>query len=915
MTTIFKALTRPAMIFGVPMSPLILVVGVIAVAAVYLTKLLFLFIPLAWFVMRLLTRRDAHIFSLLLLKGRTKGHRTTNAHFKSTAFLADAYGGVDIREFNNAMRLNERATLTPIIPYSSHVHENIIKGRNGDLMASWELGGCAFEFETEAQKEVKTAQLNTLIKSFEGQPVTFYIHNVREAYQDSLRYASGNAFADAVTERYNAGIARESLRRNRLFLTVCLMPPPSLDKAERKGMSAGQKQRSLEGAIKQMQEIRSTLSTALFRLQAAALGTREENGAVFSSQLSFYHFLLTGVWQKIRITRTPFYELLGSADLFFSGDSGQRNTRQGTEFFRSLEIKDYAPESSTGLFDVLLYVSCTYVMTQSYTCLAKDEAQSLIKRASKRLMSAEDDAVSQQTDLLVACDLLQSGHIAFGNYHFSLMVCAPTLDSLVADTNVIANGLSQSGIVSTLSSLSLAAVYFAQMPGVYTLRPRLVPLSSQNFVELASFHNFYSGKRDKVPWGEALAMLKTPNGSGYWLNLHNTLLGKDDFNEKNLGNTSIIGTAGSGKTMLMSMLTCMLQKYRNPGTFSPHDKSKRLTVVFFDKDRGAELNIRSLGGRYYRVQSGEPTGWNPFRLHASKRNLTFVRQLMKLLCTRNGKALSPREEIRLSQAVDAVMLELDPASRVYGISRLLENITEPPTPEAQENGLKIRLSQWAQGGEFGWVFDNAEDTFAISDCDNFGIDGTEFLDDPDVCAPIAFFLLYRVTSLLDGRRLVIFFDEFWKWLGDPAFKDFAYNKLKTIRKLNGLVIPATQSPAEILTSAIAPAIIEQCGTQIFLPNPLAERKDYVDGLKVPPVVFDTIRTLDPLSRQFIVIKSALHKGDIERFAALVTLDLTGLGRFTKILSADAPNLEIFDGLFKEGMAPKAWLDPYLAQAL
>ncbi len=40
----------------------------------------------------------------------------------------------------------------------------------------------------------------------------------------------------------------------------------------------------------------------------------------------------------------------------------------------------------------------------------------------------------------------------------------------------------------------------------------------------------------------------------------------------------------------------------------------------------------------------------------------------------------------------------------------------------------------------------------------------------------------------DGRRRVIFMDEFWKRLRDPVFKDFAYNKLKTIRKLNGMLV-------------------------------------------------------------------------------------------------------------------------------
>jgi type IV secretion system protein VirB4 len=125
------------------------------------------------------------------------------------------------------------------------------------------------------------------------------------------------------------------------------------------------------------------------------------------------------------------------------------------------------------------------------------------------------------------------------------------------------------------------------------------------------------------------------------------------------------------------------------------------------------------------VKSGEPTGWNPFRLPPTKRNLNFIKKLMRILCTRNGQTLFPRDELRLSQAVDAVMKELPAEHRGFGITRLLENLTEPPT-EAQENGLRVRLSQWAQGGEYGWVFDNDLDTFDIGECDNFGIDGTEF---------------------------------------------------------------------------------------------------------------------------------------------------------------------------------------------
>ncbi|MGD3057265.1 ATPase, partial [Escherichia coli] len=150
----------------------------------------------------------------------------------------------------------------------------------------------------------------------------------------------------------------------------------------------------------------------------------------------------------------------------------------------------------------------------------------------------------------------------------------------------------------------------------------------------------------------------------------------DEFNEKNPASTCILGTNGSGKTMLMTFFEIMQQKYGREDSFSPDAKTKRLTTVYLDKDRGAEMNIRALGGRYYRVISGESTGWNPFSLPATKRNINFIKQLMKILCTRNGSTISPRDERRLSDAVNAVMND-EPQYRVYGITRMLENLPEP----------------------------------------------------------------------------------------------------------------------------------------------------------------------------------------------------------------------------------------------
>ncbi len=50
--------------------------------------------------------------------------------------------------------------------------------------------------------------------------------------------------------------------------------------------------------MKRMNEMINTFSGALDKFTCKLLGMYEENGKVFSSQLSFYNYLLTGKLQK-----------------------------------------------------------------------------------------------------------------------------------------------------------------------------------------------------------------------------------------------------------------------------------------------------------------------------------------------------------------------------------------------------------------------------------------------------------------------------------------------------------------------------------------------------------------------------------------------------------------------------------------
>ena len=186
MAKLLKAMKRPAALWGVPMVPLLGVSGVTVIVAVWTSVAFLALLPVEFLVMKSLTRNDPLRFSLIAVWLRARGKPTANRLFGATVFMPVEHEAVDITEFLNAMKLNQCATLRKYLPYSSHIHPHVVRSPNSDLYCTWELTGTPFDCESEETLRVGKNQLHGLIRAFEGMPVTFYIHNSREPFTDSL---------------------------------------------------------------------------------------------------------------------------------------------------------------------------------------------------------------------------------------------------------------------------------------------------------------------------------------------------------------------------------------------------------------------------------------------------------------------------------------------------------------------------------------------------------------------------------------------------------------------------------------------------------------------------------------------------------------------------------------------------------
>jgi type IV secretion system protein VirB4 len=183
---------------------------------------------------------------------------------------------------------------------------------------------------------------------------------------------------------------------------------------------------------------------------------------------------------------------------------------------------------------------------------------------------------------------------------------------------------------------------------------------------------------------------------------------------------------------------------------------------------------------------------------------------------------------------------------------------------------------------------------------------TAVLDDATIRGPAMAYLFYRIESLVDGRRIVVAIDEFWKALADPCFRTMVNDTLKTIRKRNGALILATQSPRDALNSEIAHSIIEQCPTQILMPNPRADERDYLDGLKLTRPEFRMVREDTTMGGRRFVLKQGTA-------SVVCDLDLSEAEDCLAVLSGRTTTVALMDRLRTElGEEPDEWLPEFIA---
>jgi type IV secretion system protein VirB4 len=812
--------------------------------------------------------------------------------------------------------IRREITAADRIAYTAHVSRSVVKTVFGDYLQVFRLAGGSFESSDDEALNNWHERLNVLWRNVGSPNVALWTQVIRRRAGISpssegsvAQRQSDRSFAGALHSRYWSRLANETLMINEIYLAVVYRPTSGvatglvsklLTRAQRDGS-----QLVRADALDVCEKLSQTLAASLARYEPDLLGVYRSGNVWCSSLLEYLGLLINGEWQRTPLPSGPLNKALATTRLFFGTEAIEYRSPTLTRVGAMLGIKEYPTPSVVGMYDRLLSAPFAFVLTQSFAFLTKAAGQSLLQRQFNRMANAGDFAVSQAAELKDALDALTSNEFVMGDHHFSLQVLA---DLTGSNGDVAAGGrlkalndhialarslLADTGMLVAREDLALEASFWAQLPGNFPVRPRKAPITSRNFAAMAPFHNYPTGRANGNHWGDALSLFVTSARSPYYFSLHaSDPTEPDGGSRKDTGHTLICGPTGSGKTVFIGFLIAMLER-------------QGATQVVFDKDCGLEILVRALGGEYLPLKNGIPTGFNPLQLPITPANVEFLKVWLMNL---SAEASQPRRGNTVREAADLDQalrgtLALDPQAR--RLSRLVEFL-DPTDPE----GLHARLSRWCEAcrGDYAWVFDNARDTVVsrMTGRAVIGFDVTEFLDHSLTRSPITLYLFHLVRQLLDGRRLVCWMDEFWRLLADPAFENFAKDGPKTWRKLNGVMCLATQSPSDVLDSAISRTLVEQTPTKVFFPNSDANFREYTQGFGLTEREFKLIKDqLEPGSRMFLV-KQAHH-------SVVCQLDLKGFDAELAVISGRASEIKRMHQIMSAtGPDPMAWLPQFMA---
>lgn len=693
-------------------------------------------------------------------------------------------------------------SLADYLPWACLVAPGVILNKDGSFLRAARYRGPDLDSATDAELVSITARLNNVLKRFGSRWAVFF-----EAERLPAQSYPGGCFADPLSwlvdeERKAAFETELGHFESRYYVSFLYLPPADAAAKtegllyERQGDTQIRDPRTyLDGFLSETDRALALLANILPELTPLS-------DAEF---LSYLHNTISAKRMRVAVPDVPAFL---DAILCDSSLTGGVSPRLGDQHLRMLTVLGFPNATSPGMLDALNDLGFSYRWVTRFIPLDKREAerelgklrrQWFAKRKSvmavvrevmfsRESVLIDTDAGNKAADADEALQELGSDDVAFG-YVTTTIVVSDTSERKVEDKLIAVERIVNArGFVTIRESLNAVEAWLGSLPGNPYANIRQPLVHTLNLAHMMPVSAVWAGPdRNAHLKAPPLMMTRTRGSTPFRLDLH---IG-------DVGHSLVVGPTGAGKSVLLALLALQFRRFIGA------------KVIVFDKGKSAKAACLAMGGEAIDLSLDGSLTLQPLR-HVDKLEIrAFGLDWVCGLLAQDGVNVDPEVRETVWTALESLASAPIAERTLTGLAVLI-----------QSAALTQALNPYTLDGAFGRLLDGAQET--IGEASVLHIELEELMQHKGLVAPVLSYLFHRLEARFDGSPTLLILDEAWLFLDHPLFAARIRNWLKTLRKKNVAVVFATQSLADIETSAIAPAIIESCMTRIFLPNSRAQ---------------------------------------------------------------------------------------------
>ena len=694
--------------------------------------------------------------------------------------------------------------LADFLPWAALVDRGVVLNKDGSFQRTARFRGPDLESATPAELVAAAQRLNNALRRL-GSGWALFVEASRQTaqrYPDSKFPDPVSALVD--TER-RAQFEEEGAHFETVYyLTFLFLPPVEQARRAESWLFEGgaQSERSHDG-----REILKGFVDRTDRILQLLEGfAPEANWLSDSATLTYLHACISTKRHRVGVPQIPMYL---DAILVDEPLTGGLEPRLGNAHLRTLTVFGFPTSTHPGILDDLNRLAFPYRWCTRAICLDKTDATKVVTRIRQQWFAKRKsvgailkEVMTNEASVLVDTDasnkaldadaaLQELGSDVVGQVYVTATVTVWDEDGRVADEKLrlVEKTIQSRDFTCMAETVNAIEAWLGSLPGHVYANVRQPPVSTLNLAHMLPLSAVWAGPdcNDHLA-GPPLLFAKTDGATPFRLSLH----------VGDVGHTLVVGPTGVGKSVLLALIALQFRRY------------PRSQIFAFDFGGSIRAAALGMGGEWYDLGGAlsddavEPVALQPLAGIGDPGELAWAAEWVAAIFAREGADVTPEAKEHIWTALTSLASAPPGERSLTGLSVLL-----------QSGALKRALRPYCVGGPWGRLLDAEAERLGGADVQAFE---TEGLIGTGAASSVLTYLFHRVEGRLDGRPTLLIVDEGWLVLDDPTFAAQLREWLKTLRKKNASVIFATQSLADIETSAIASAVVESCPTRLFLPN-------------------------------------------------------------------------------------------------